>query len=75
MKSADYPLSYSQYMKSADYPLSYSQYMKSADYPLSYVFKYCLTSDQGDLTLAAKSQQTFTSSSLPAGLASMNGAT
>ena len=43
------------------------------DYPLSYVFMYSLSDDQGDLTLAAKSQMTFTSSSLPAGLSSMNG--
>ena len=43
------------------------------DLPLSYVFMYSLSDDQGDLTLAAKSQMTFTSSPLPAGLNSMNG--
>ena len=44
-----------------------------SDYPLSYVFMYSLSEDEGDLTLAAKSQITFTTSPLPAGLSSMNG--
>ena len=43
------------------------------DYPISYVFLYSLSEEQGDFTLAGKSEVTFTTSSLPAGLSSMNG--